>query len=70
MANELAWLLATCRDVEHRNAEQAIKLAERACELSDWSEHKYLGTLAVAYAEAGDYESAGGVAKQGARSGS
>ena len=37
---------------------QSIELAKRACELSGWKEWNCIGTLAAAYAENGDYESA------------
>ncbi|MGC3968594.1 MAG: hypothetical protein QM775_14790 [Pirellulales bacterium] len=35
-----------------------MKLALEACELSDWVDHRILDTLASAYAEAGDFETA------------
>ena len=54
----LAQLLSTCADSQFRDAQQAIELATKACELSDWKDAKHLGTLAAAYAEAGDYDKA------------
>lgn len=56
--NQLAWILATAPDSQARNAEEAVKLAKRACELTNWKDHDYLSTLAAAYAEAGDYQAA------------
>jgi tetratricopeptide (TPR) repeat protein len=56
--NDLAWLLATCHTPEVRSAAEAIRLAERACELSAGKEPRYCGTLAAAYAEAGRFDDA------------
>jgi len=55
--NNLAWLLATHRNPEFRNAAEAVQLAERACAAApkSWS---YLDTLAAAYAEAGRFPEA------------
>ncbi|PYJ02818.1 MAG: hypothetical protein DME25_15020, partial [Verrucomicrobia bacterium] len=51
--NDLAWLLATHPRPDVRNGAEAIRLAERACELSAYKEARFLGTLDAAYAEAG-----------------
>jgi Tfp pilus assembly protein PilF len=56
--NDLAWLLATDPHPEVRRGTEAVKLADRACELTHWQEPALLGTLAAAYAEAGDFEKA------------
>ena len=56
--NELAWLLATCPVASVRSGAEAVLIATKACELSGWQEWSYIGTLAAAYAESGDFESA------------
>jgi tetratricopeptide (TPR) repeat protein len=56
--NSRAWLLATCPDERLRDGRQAVADALRACELSDWKNAEYLDTLAAAYAESGDFNSA------------
>ena len=50
--NNLAWLLATVPDPRFRNGREAVYLAERACELTQYQEAFAMGTLAAAYAEA------------------
>jgi Flp pilus assembly protein TadD len=56
--NNLAWTLATSDDAELRDGAQAVKYAERACELTHYRETIMVGTLAAAYAEAGRFEEA------------
>ena len=56
--NNLAWLLATCPDAHIRNGVQAVKYAERACELTHHQMTPMVGTLAAAYAEAGRFDDA------------
>jgi protein O-mannosyl-transferase len=56
--NNLAWILATSRDDTVRNGAEAIKLAEKACSLSQYKFPVLLGTLAAAYAEAGRFADA------------
>ena len=50
--NNLAWILASNPDDELRNGAEAVRLAERACELTHYGQPVYIGTLAAAYAEA------------------
>jgi protein O-mannosyl-transferase len=53
--NNLAWILAAHPNDALRNGAEAVRLAERACELSEHREPALLGTLAAAYAEAGRF---------------
>jgi len=63
-ANDLAWLLATAPDPNLRDGPRAIVLAERACDLTTYSNPLLIGTLAAAYAEAGRFEEAVRTAKR------
>jgi Flp pilus assembly protein TadD len=56
--NSLAWLLSTCPDASFRDGQKAVPAARRACELLDWKPWYCVGTLAAAYAEAGDFSEA------------
>ena len=56
--NNLAWVLAASPDAELRNGAEAVRLAERACELTHYGEPLFIGTLAAAYAEAGRFPEA------------
>jgi hypothetical protein len=56
--NGLARLLATCPEDELRDGAKAVENATKACELTNWKNTDYLGTLASAYAEAGDFDEA------------
>ena len=56
--NEIASIRAGAPDPQFRDGKEAVELATRACNLTDYENHEYLSTLAAAYAEAGDYESA------------
>lgn len=56
--NNLAWLLATAPDAQLRNGKEAVQLAERACALTGYSQTIFVGTLAAAYAEAGQFDNA------------
>ena len=55
---DYAWALATCSDPALRNGADAVQLAERARELSQGKDPVILRTLAVAYAEAGNFPKA------------
>jgi tetratricopeptide (TPR) repeat protein len=71
MLDELAWLLATYPDSKSRDGTEAVRLAERACALTERRIPALLDTLAAAYAEAGDFSfaiSAGDEALNRARS--
>jgi len=56
--NNLAWILATAPDIKARNGQEAVKIANKACELSHWLKPMCLDTLAAAYAEMGDFDKA------------
>jgi tetratricopeptide (TPR) repeat protein len=56
--NSLAWLRATCPEAEIRNGKEAVELALKACELSEWKDWAIIDTLAAAYAEQGDFDRA------------
>ena len=53
--NNRAYLLATTKDDKFRNGKRSLEDATRACEMVKWSNPYYLDTLAVAYAEVGDF---------------
>jgi tetratricopeptide (TPR) repeat protein len=56
--NNLAWLLATGPDAGLRNGPEAVRLAQRACELTHDGEPLFIATLAAAYAESGRFPEA------------
>ncbi len=54
----LAWLLAASEDTAIRDPAAAVKLAQQACELTNYEQIEALDTLAVAYAAAGKFPQA------------
>jgi protein O-mannosyl-transferase len=56
--NNLAWLLATAADPALRNGARAVQLAEQAVRDTGGGDPVLLHTLAAAYAENGDFDSA------------
>ncbi len=56
--NLMGWILATCSDASVRNGAKAVEYAKKACDLSDWHNANIVLTLAAAYAEAGNFDSA------------
>ena len=58
MLDELAWLLATYPDSNVRDGAEAVRLAERACELTNRRDAALVVTLAAAYAETRDFSRA------------
>jgi len=56
--NNFAWVLATSPDDKLRDGPRAIKLAIKACEVTEYKKPHILSTLAAAYAETGDFETA------------
>jgi tetratricopeptide (TPR) repeat protein len=53
-----AWLRLNCPDQSYRNGPQALKDATSACKLIEWKDEDMIDTLAAAYAEIGDFDSA------------
>ncbi|MFT7642990.1 MAG: tetratricopeptide (TPR) repeat protein, partial [Pirellulaceae bacterium] len=58
MLNNLAWVLATAPDDKLRNGKRAVELATAACEGTKYEAAHILSTLAAAYGEIGDFETA------------
>lgn len=56
--NNLAWVLATSPDEKLRDGKRAIELATLACEVTEYKAAYILSTLAAAYAETGDFDTA------------
>ena len=56
--NNLALIRAACPEAKYRDGGKAVESATRACELTNWKSTEFLGTLAAAYAEAGDFNAA------------
>ena len=53
--NNSAWEMATGKN---KNGKQAVRIARRACELTDYQQTACIGTLAAASAEAGQFDDA------------
>lgn len=62
--SERAWFQATCPDASFRNGQQAVKDAKAACSIVSWKDEDMIDTLAAAYAETGDFDSAVRYAQQ------
>jgi Tfp pilus assembly protein PilF len=56
--SDRAWFYATCPNGSFRNGQQAVKDAKMACSIMVWKDENMIDTLAAAYAEIGDYNSA------------
>ena len=56
--NNYSWLLGTCPDDQRRDAKRALEYAKKAAEMTQYNTPHILSTLAAAYAENGDFESA------------
>jgi tetratricopeptide (TPR) repeat protein len=56
--NNLAWIRAAHANPAFRDGEEAVRLAQRACELTRYQRPIMIGTLAAAYAEAGRFDEA------------
>lgn len=53
-----AWLLATSNDPKVRDGAAAVRFATRAAQATEYQDSRILGTLAAAYAEAGEFQRA------------
>jgi hypothetical protein len=62
--SDRAWFQATCPDASFRNGQQAVKDAKAACSIMAWKDENMIDTLAAAYAETGDFDSAVRYAQQ------
>jgi Flp pilus assembly protein TadD len=56
--SQLAWVLATDPHPAVRHGAEAVQLAQRACGLTRGEDPVYLGALAAAFAETGDFDKA------------
>jgi tetratricopeptide (TPR) repeat protein len=56
--NNIAWIRATHQNSNHRDARDAVRLAEEACRIAPEENHVLFSTLAAARAEAGLYKQA------------
>ena len=65
--NNMAWLLATQQGGRDGDAAKAISYARRACELTENKSANCLGTLAAAYAAAGQLPEAIAAAEEAIR---
>jgi tetratricopeptide (TPR) repeat protein len=62
--SDRAWFQATCPDSSFRNGQRAVKDAKAACSIMVWKDEDMIDTLAAAYAETGDFDSAARYAAQ------
>jgi tetratricopeptide (TPR) repeat protein len=62
--NNLAWCLAANPRRELRNGKEAVQLASQAVELTSQQQPVFIGTLAAAYAEDGQFAKADEMAKR------
>jgi Tfp pilus assembly protein PilF len=56
--SDRAWFQATCPNASFRNGQQAVKDAKAACSIMAWKDEDMIDTLAAAFAETGDFDSA------------
>lgn len=56
--NNLAWILAVHPDERLRSGAEAVEIAKRVCEATQFKDPGLLDTLAVAYAETGQFDQA------------
>jgi tetratricopeptide (TPR) repeat protein len=58
LLNNLAWVLATSPEDGLRDSKRAVELATKACEKTEYKTPHILSTLAAAFAEDGNFETA------------
>jgi protein O-mannosyl-transferase len=58
LLNNLAWIRAANAEARFRDGPEAVRLAERACQVTEYKQPMVMGTLAAAYAEAGRFDEA------------
>ncbi len=63
-ANNLAWMLSVHPDAQLRSGEEALALSQQLCRISQFKEPQFLDTLAVAYAETGQFAKAAEAARK------
>jgi protein O-mannosyl-transferase len=56
--SNLAWMLSACSQQEYRNGPEAVKLAARACEITDYRRAEFIAVLSAAHAETGRFDTA------------
>ena len=61
----LSWILAVYEDKKYRNGEEALKLSEKLCKITQYHEPLALDALAAAYAEEGRFKEAVLTAQKG-----
>lgn len=62
--SDRAWFQATCPNASFRNGQQAVRDAKAACSIMAWKDENMIDTLAAAYAETWDFDSAARYAAQ------
>jgi len=58
LAIHKAWAFATLKDDAKRNGAEALRLAQQACQLTDYKFYDAVDTLAAAHAEVGNFDEA------------
>lgn len=61
----LTWIAAAHSNKDFRNGEEAVRLAERLCRITNYNQPLYIDALAAAYAEAGRFAQAVNTAQIG-----
>ncbi len=64
LLNNLAWIRAANAEARFRDGPEAVRLAEWACQVTEYKQPMIMGTLAAAYAEAGRFDEAVAMAER------